>query len=120
MKKIFALIFCISFILISCSNETKYIINGAQYITEKNKNLIGKEIELGKDNVYLQDNIEQYTLETNHIIKSTDSEMLVDQNPIIEFTVKEENSKYITPEIITTNGSISVLKKEDSSGVEVK
>lgn len=115
MKKVFALIFCLSFILVGCFKETNYLIHGSQYITEENRKLVGTEINEGKNNVYLKDNIEQYTLETNHIIKSIDSESL-NSAPIIEFTVKEGDGKSITPEIITTNGSISVLKKEDSSG----
>jgi len=59
---------------------------------------------------------EHYTLKTNHIIKSIDSEMRLDSALISEFIVKEKNNEYTTPEIIGTNGSISVFTKEDGSG----
>jgi len=113
MKRIFVLVCCISFIFVSCAKDTKSVISGFQYITEQNRNLIGTEIQ---SNSTLQEYNEHYTLKTNHIIKSIDTEMRLDSAFISKFIVKEENDKYITPEIIGTNGSISVFTKEDSSG----
>ncbi|MDR5587430.1 hypothetical protein [Clostridium aquiflavi] len=42
--------------------------------------------------------------------------MSLDSALISKFIVKKENDKYITPEIIGANGSISVFTKEDGSG----
>jgi len=114
MKRIFVLVCCISFIFVSCAKDTKSAISGFQYITEQNKNLIGTETI--QSNSALQGYNEHYTLKTNHIIKSIDTEMRLDSAFISEFVVKEENNKYITPEIIGTNGSISVFTKKDGSG----
>ncbi|NFO05629.1 hypothetical protein FDB23_16475 [Clostridium botulinum] len=96
--------------------NNQYQMKGAQYITEENKGLIGTETIYSKNNSYLKSTNEQYTLESNHIIKDIDAEMALDSAPISEFIVKKENDKYITPEIIGANGSISVFTKEDGSG----
>lgn len=116
MKKIIALIICIGFICIGCTQNSQYQMNGAQYITEENKGLIGTETIYSKNNNYLKLTNEQYTLESNHVIKNIDAEIALDSAPISEFIVKKENDKYITPEIIGANGSISVFTKEDGSG----
>src|SRR5471030_3136151 len=114
MKRIFVLVCCILFIFVSCAKDTKSAISGFQYITEQNRNLIGTETI--QSNSTLQEYNEHYTLKTNHIIKSIDTEMRLDSAFISEFIVKEENNKYITPEIIGTNGSISVFTKKNGSG----
>lgn len=120
MKKNF-LVLCVAiccvlviFIVYIKTKNNKYIINGASYITEQNRHLIGTQAGTGDGKI--EENNEHYTLKTNHIIKSIDPEMRLDSALISEFTVKEENTVCTTPEIIGTNGSISVFTKEDGSG----
>lgn len=115
MKKIFIILSVILFIFIGCAKGNKDQINYAQYITEKNRHLIGTQTMYSEDNVYLLDN-KRYTLESNHVIKSIDDKMQIESEPISEFIVKEENDKYITPEIIAPNASISVFTKKDGTG----
>lgn len=94
----------------------KYAIEGAAYITEKNRHLIGTETEEGTNKDQIVEYSEHNILNYSSTIKSIPSELHLDSALISDFITKEKDDVYITPEIILTNGSIGVFTKEDGSG----
>lgn len=140
MKRILvlSLTLCVSIILLSCSkdilnaptniNESQNnitnsgniekSINHAEYITDKNRHLIGTEIH--ESGTGSQDGIKQNPnlIPYKNIINSTDDKVFPPSS-IDEFTLKEDTDKYITPEIITINGSMSLFIKTDGGGIKL-
>lgn len=140
MKRILVVILtlCVSIVLISCSKDKlnastnikesqnkitnedniEKSINHAEYLTDKNKNLIGTEIQ--ESGISSQNDSKENlnSIPYKNIISSTDEKVLPPSS-IDEFILKEENNKYITPEIITVNGSMSLFIKKDGSGIKL-
>jgi len=130
MKKqlILFLVFCAIINLTSCtgqapstnkgtnefntSKDAENPIRGIEYITDKNRHLIGTEIIIHTN--VPQENDERVTLPYKNIINSIDEKIW--PSSINDFIVKEENNNYITPEIIGENGSVGIFTKEDGSG----
>ena len=140
IKKFLILILtlCVSITLFSCSKETlktstnikesqnntantddmEKSINHAEYITDKNRPLIGTEIQ--ESDTSSQNDIKQNPdlIPYKNIINSVD-EKVIPPSSIDEFKLKKDTDKYITPEIITVNGSMSLFTKEDGSGIKL-
>jgi hypothetical protein len=86
-------------------------------ITDDNRHLIGKEtIEFSQDKLLKQT---QTSIPTNRMIKQINEENFIPSS-IVEFKTKEENGVFISPEIITINGSISVLTNPNGGGWYLK
>lgn len=125
MKKqlilVLVLVFCVIVNLAGCAGQalntnkdTEEIIHGAEYITDKNRNLIGTEVI---DDINApRENGEGVTLPYKNIINSIDEKITLNPSSIDEFIVKEENNSYITPEIIGGNASVGIFTKKDASG----
>lgn len=124
MKRFLVLVFCILVTFISCTKDNgtdnkkvnKFEIIGFQYITEENRDFIGTQTVYS--DYFLDINTKQYKLENNPIIKNMDPDIHLDSAlaSSSNFIVKEENNKYITPEVIGTNGSVGIFTKKDNSG----
>lgn len=107
--------------------------NGAAYIDDTNKELIGKELPY-EGEVTIKDksgniisgkepstNIDQSNqlIEESTIIKSIDDNAVIPSS-INYFPVKQSKNFYTTPEVIFTNGAMIVFTKEDGSGWNLK
>ena len=97
---------------------------GIELVTDANRNLIGKEIEGRSDiadsngnikKVSEEDNNELYSWKESTIITSVQEGAHVPRI-ISEFAVVDEESSFLTPEIIFTNDSMVILEKEDGKG----
>lgn len=109
-------------------------IKQAELITDYNRHLIGKEgsgdYMIYRNGVYIDSNGIEYSLEElknrtrnslpeNRIITKIMEENFMPSS-IFELETKEKNGVYISPEIITVNGSISVLTDTNGRGWELK
>ncbi|WP_339264771.1 hypothetical protein NYE54_17140 [Paenibacillus sp. FSL K6-1330] len=109
-------------------------IKQTELITDYNRHLIGKEGSGGymiyRNGVYIDSNGVEYSpeelknrtrngLPENRIItKIMEGNFM--PSSIFELETKEKNGVYISPEIITVNGSISVLTDTNGRGWELK
>jgi hypothetical protein len=117
--------------IIACSPKG---IKETQLITDNNRHLIGKETigdyMIYRNGVYIDSNGIEYSLEElknrtrnglpeNRIITKIMEENFMPSS-IFELETKEKNGVFISPEIITVNGSISVLTDTNGRGWELK
>lgn len=129
MKRFFILLFFISVVFIGCTNsnntnklenppsytsEKSYELNGFDYITDKNKSLIHSEVIQLNDASSKPINNQKFPI--NRIITNIDDAIKMPPSIINEFASTEEDDKFITPEIIGTNGSMAIFTQEDNSG----
>lgn len=120
---------CISITFVSCTknvstattvsqnsaSDVEESVSGSEYITDKNRHLIGTEIHENGSTV--QQNNNENLIPYKNIVNAIDEKMVLTPSSINDFAVKEDNNNYyLTPEIITTNGSVSLFTKEDGSG----
>ena len=101
---------------------------GAQLIDESNRHLIGKEDEMG---VSIFDKngslIEGQQLaapnkdvwKSSSVVKRVESGFGIPRS-VTEFKTSYSDGKYITPEIMFTNGEIVIFTKEDGTGWKLK
>lgn len=132
-KLILVLTFCILVIILVCfkmllssaidtrklinnTGNNKNVINGSEYITDKNRNLIGTEIKETENNLKSNTDNKLDLIPYKNIINSTDEGMTLLPSSIDDFIVAEGDNQYITPEIIGVNGSLSLFTKKDGSG----
>ncbi|WP_127596146.1 hypothetical protein [Paenibacillus lautus] len=109
-------------------------IKQTELITDYNRHLIGKEgsgdYMIYRNGVYIDSNGVEYSpeelknrtrnsLPENRIITKIMEENFMPSS-IFELETKEKNGVYISPEIITVNGSISVLTDTNGRGWELK
>lgn len=129
MKKYIILLFCLCLAfgvlvtvnLINASfqpSSTKYKLNKSDYITEQNRHLIGKETL--NDESTTSDSITNLLKDKNNndIVRNIDKDIL-EPSSIEVFKGEKKSNIYITPEIITINGSINIFTKEDGTGWEL-
>ncbi|MGG4093485.1 hypothetical protein [Paenibacillus lautus] len=117
--------------IIACNPKE---IKETQLITDYNRHLIGKETSgdymIYRNGVYIDSNGIEYSLEElknrtrnglpeNRIITKIMEENFMPSS-IFELETKEKNGVFISPEIITVNGSISVLTDTNGRGWELK
>lgn len=105
---------------------------GIELVSDKNKNLIGKELT-SNANVY-ESSKEKYTIleerditpeEMYDILETSDIVKTIEKNAHIprvaeEITVTEKDGAFFVPEVIFTNDSMVILKKKDGSGWNLK
>ncbi|AYB44382.1 hypothetical protein [Paenibacillus lautus] len=129
--------FFISIIVVGLSTITACIpkeIKQTELITDYNRHLIGKETSgdymIYRNGVYIDSNGVEYSpeelknrtrngLPENRIITKIMEENYMPPS-IFELETKEKNGVYISPEIITVNGSLNVLTDTNGSGWELK
>lgn len=127
----------IGLIVVGLSTITACIpkeIKQTELITDYNRHLIGKEASgdymIYRNGVYIDSNGVEYSpeelknrtrnsLPENRIITKIMEENFMPSS-IFELETKEKNGVYISPEIITVNGSISVLTDSNGRGWELK
>lgn len=117
--------------IIACSPKE---IKETELITDYNRHLIGKETSgdymIYRNGVYIDSNGIEYSpeelknrtrngLPENRIITKIMEENFMPPS-IFELETKEKNGVYISPEIITVNGSLNVLTDTNGSGWELK
>ncbi|MEC0206666.1 hypothetical protein P4H39_29085 [Paenibacillus lautus] len=117
--------------IIACSPKE---IKQTELITDYNRHLIGKEgsgdYMIYRNGIYIDSNGIEYSLEElknrtrnslpeNRIITKIMEENFMPSS-IFELETKEKNGVYISPEIITVNGSLSVLTDTNGRGWELK
>ncbi|MFE0556516.1 hypothetical protein ACFW1P_11385 [Paenibacillus sp. NPDC058910] len=117
--------------IIACNPKE---IKQTQLITDYNRHLIGKEgsgdYMIYRNGIYIDSNGIEYSLEElknrtrnslpeNRIITKIMEENFMPSS-IFELETKEKNGVYISPEIITVNGSLSVLTDTNGRGWELK
>lgn len=117
--------------IIACSPKE---IKETELITDNNRHLIGKETigdyMIYRNGVYIDSNGIEYSpeelknrtrngLPENRIITKIMEENFMPPS-IFELETKEKNGVYISPEIITVNGSLNVLTDTNGSGWELK
>ncbi|MBT2764609.1 hypothetical protein [Paenibacillus sp. ISL-20] len=109
-------------------------IKQTELITDYNRHLIGKEgsgdYMIYRNGVYIDSNGVEYSLEElknrtpNGLPENRIITKIMEGNympsSIFELETKEKNGVYISPEIITVNGSISVLTDTNGRGWELK
>ena len=91
---------------------------GIELVSEKNKDLIGKELTYN-ENIQEKPNDKIDVFEESSIVKSVEKGMQIPR-VLEEFTVTEKDGVYVVPEIMFTNNSMVILKKEDGSGWTLK
>jgi hypothetical protein len=127
-----ALIFIISVPAIA---EKKLFLKQPELITDTNRSLIGKETTDGfyiicRDGKYLDSKGNELSesdlssriisnIPDNRIVKQINDDIFIPSS-IVEFETKEENGNFISPEIITINGSLSIFTKKDGQGWDLK
>lgn len=104
--------------------DKKNMLTHSELITDENRILIGKEtiVEYSNATDFSQDEIlkeTQTNIPINQIIKQMYDEKFIPSS-IDEFKTTEKNGVFITPEIITINGSVSVLTNANGGGWDLK
>ncbi|MGG3284420.1 hypothetical protein [Paenibacillus solani] len=109
-------------------------IKQPELITDSNRHLIGKETTgdymISRNGVFIDSNGIEYSLEElknrtrnglpqNRIITKIMEENFMPSS-IFELETNEKNGVFISPEIITVNGSLSVLTDTNGRGWELK
>ena len=99
---------------------------GAQLITDENRHLVGKETIVDSEDVLIIDkdgnivNGELPTDRTEDVWKTSSViKRVKDANSpssITEITVEKKEDIFVTPEIITWNGDLVIMMKEDGEG----
>ncbi|MGG3281100.1 hypothetical protein [Paenibacillus solani] len=117
--------------IIACTPKE---VKQTELITDTNRHLIGKESSgdymIYRNGVYIDSNGVEYSpeelknrtrnsLPENRIITETMEENFIPPS-IFEIETKEKNGVFISPEIITVNGSVNVLTDTNGRGWELK
>ena len=101
---------------------------GAQLIDESNRHLIGKEDEMGVIIFDKNGNLVEGQIPTapnkdvwksSSVVKRVESGF-VPPISVTEFKTSHSDGKYITPEIMFTNGEIVIFTKDDGTGWKLK
>lgn len=101
---------------------------GAVLIDESNRHLVGKEDEMGviifdKDGNLVEGQLpsepNKDVWKSSSVVKRVEDDFLIPRS-VTEFKTSYSDGKYITPEIMFTNGEIVIFTKEDGSGWKLK
>lgn len=101
---------------------------GAVLIDESNRHLVGKEDEMAVTIFDKEGNVVDGQLpsepnkdvwKSSSVVKRVESGFLIPRS-VTEFKTSHKDGKYITPEIMFTNGEIIIFTKEDGSGWRLK
>ncbi|MET3846531.1 hypothetical protein [Paenibacillus sp. OAE614] len=123
------------FISIPVTAKVQNRLDHPEVVNEQNRDMIGKEtfdnyVLKFQDGRYIDSNgityseadlnkEKQRTIPNNPIVKEIKLENFIPSS-IVEFEAEEKNGYFISPEIITINGSLSVLTKTNGEGWDFK